>query len=106
MELNEAGATNVVVDLSGNRFSADSISRFSDICALPAVQYLVCPNVGLVDAVEQRKHAPPALFERFIFMRELYLPSKNWENIVPPAHYEKVEQAHANYYDSIGKGGI
>lgn len=98
--LTAARASEVVVDLTGNRFTEDSIPLFSRVCSLGAIQYLVCPDVGHIGAIGKLRQAPAAFFDCFIFIREIHLPTvAGWRTLVPGDLQQRVEQVHIGYYE-------
>ena len=98
----DGGAHNLIVDLSGNRFTAKSFSTFLHLCSFSDVRFVVVPEIGNTEATEEISQAPVDSLSKMIFIRETHLTGKNWHLIVPAKARSSVEAAHKQYYSIRG----
>ena len=96
--LRDAGAHDVVMDVSRNRFGPDSILQFAEACGTGVVSFLVCPELYHLGSIGPLSNAPAAFFDHFIFIGSIILRCGGWEYVVPDTARERVKAAHELYY--------
>jgi hypothetical protein len=92
------GATRLIVDVSGNRFTPDAIPVFKDICLLQGVEHVFAPEVGHYGAQAELARLTPEALAKLIFVRHSQLAAQGWKNIVPDSSAAVVQNAHDTFY--------
>jgi hypothetical protein len=90
----------LVVDLSGNRFTPESIPTLAQVCLLDQVAYVYVPEIGRFGAKEQ--FADPQfslhIFNKLIFINKPQLNFDGWRSVVPEALQQTVSKIHEAFY--------
>eukprot|EP00730_Choanoeca_flexa_P009868 TRINITY_DN14255_c0_g1_i1.p1 TRINITY_DN14255_c0_g1~~TRINITY_DN14255_c0_g1_i1.p1 ORF type:complete len:242 (+),score=56.29 TRINITY_DN14255_c0_g1_i1:95-820(+) len=87
-----------IVNLSGNRFTPQSVPSLYDITRLPAISFVFVPEIGTVDAKDQLASMKLDGFSKLIFIFKHHLAAGYWRAIVPEAAEEACRKAHEAFY--------